>query len=144
MQVSTYCAAYRDLQEVLWVPGKIGEDSWGPRNGFAEDSSLPLGCYVVSLRAIDPLTLNMKTLRFFETPGTTHQRYSVTPPEVLNLKLKDFGSYPKCTNWLKHTYLLETLRTFWSWVGVPLRAWISSLFSRTVKTVPDRHILWLR
>jgi len=85
MQVSTYCTAYRDLQEVLWVPGNIAEDSWGSRNGFAEDSSLPLGCYVVSLGAIDPLTLNMKTLRFFETPGTTRQRYSVTPPEGLNL-----------------------------------------------------------
>ena len=52
----------------------------------------------------------MKTLRFVETPDTTHQRDSATPPEGLNLKFKDFGSYPKRANWLERTYLLETIR----------------------------------
>ena len=65
----------------------------------------------MSLGALDPLTLNMKALRFFETAGTNHQRHSATPPEDLHLKFKDFGSYSKCTNWLERTYLLQTLRT---------------------------------
>jgi hypothetical protein len=145
MQVSTHCTAYKDLQEVLWVSGKTGEESCRDlrfKQRFCWRLKSSPGMWRCVTGCTWPPDPEYEDPTILRTPGTNHKRHSATPPEDLNLKFKDFGSYSKCTNWSARTCYRHSARC-WPWVWVPSRAWISSLFSRTVKTVPDRHTLWL-